>query len=399
MINWKKGVNIGALTYAGVCIVSALLLPGWFNFPLDNLLFPVAFIHFLAVWKKRRDLRLLLGSFVALFLVGVISELINHQAIHVSHFLTLLLILKVPVLLTAFLENEVIDFRFKTVETIIDAVFLTLFALNLFMAIDPGGWGYSLQEFYVPKSYTNLVYYNEWGTFRLSGVFSNPNNNALLFAVFFLYYSFFRKHSWQFAALALLLLPLTQSRTVFIALSIVGFLALLSRFDRNHLKKYWYLIPLVGTVVTGIVYSSSNLRSLFNFDAFTSNSLLQRIGNFQKFSEGGSGSLIGGGVIDDPKSTLDIFFDSEFIAVLFQHGILGLIGLFLIFFHLFFGNYMTSLKKEWRSVILLILVASMTNTTFLNGQANVVLGFFLGLMILKDNEISTPRKNPDTDPK
>ena len=100
-----------------------------------------------------------------------------------------------------------------TIHRIVDSIFLISALLSVIMIINPFNLGYEIQNLYAPKEYINFIYYNKPGTYRLSGVFLNSNDNALFLGAFILYYLFHRsKKYWYFITLAILLFFIASAK-------------------------------------------------------------------------------------------------------------------------------------------------------------------------------------------
>lgn len=397
-MNWERLLHIGALSYFVLCFFSSLLLPTWLSNPLDNVLFPIALLHFARVFLTRRELRLYFSLFLLLCSIGFISELFNKETLVFGNVTSILLILKFPVLISCLIENSVILKQEERVHFSLDLIFILLVAFNLILAVNPFGLGFTLQEFFVPKSYSNFVYYQEWGTYRLTGIYSNPNNNALVFACFMFYYLTARSGRLNFAVLAIAMVLLTQSRTIFVASLIIGAILILRSIQWKSITKYKYW--LIAGVIASLLFviASPNLRSLFSLEAFTSHSFQYRIQNFQAI-EAGNKFWLGSGVVSDPFKTYGIYFDSEFIAVMIQFGLLGLCALLAIFCVGIFLRVDQSKRMAWIVLSTLLVFASFTNTTVLNAQVAVVPASFLGLILFLAKSRTEPIKNPEINPR
>ncbi|MFT6983101.1 MAG: hypothetical protein ACJAUD_001872 [Crocinitomicaceae bacterium] len=260
------------------------------------------------------------------------------------------------------------------------------------MLLNIGGMGESIQLLYAPKAYTNFIYYNEFGTFRLSGTQMNPNDNAILFCCFYIYYLSFRPKAWHCLLLALGIIILTQSRTIFLmTLAISAFAAV--KYLNVFKSKKQLLVFLFGGLLIGviIIFSFSNLRSMFTGDAFVSSSFMQRVSNLSNALESdGLTLVIGNGVIKNPLLEFGAYIDSEIIAVLLQYGFVGILLWIIVLIAI---NIQFTFKSVqgfyWFLITILILGTSVTNYAFLHGSVGVILTLFLGLSCAGSREIES----------
>lgn len=400
----RQIISFGAILYASVCLVNALFFPSSWNLTLDNYLFPFAFIHMLWVLFENKGLRIFFLGFFLIFGWGIISDVANNHALAKDHLMGMLILLKWPVIIASFINNEITIKWHSQSSKWIDGLFLLLAGVNIFIILNPSGFGEDLQVFFSSKEYVQFVYFNESGSFRLSGTAANPNDNAAIFGAFVLYYLHFRdKEKWMYVALAVLLIFFTQSRTALIAVVLASiflkrhhFREILSRSKRI----YYLIILLLIPLLTGIVLMSRNVTSLFTGEAFISSSFLTRISNFRHFSESSDLSqLIGYGKINDPFQRFNFYFDSEYVAMLFQFGWIGLLLLLLLYLNnLFLVKGYTIRFRQ--SMFIYVLLISFTNLTFLNDRFGTVLVTLLAYAFLSDliYERQIPTKSPSVNP-
>lgn len=393
-------ISFFALLYALVCLTFALFLPATFQTRLDNILFPIGLIHLVQVFVLNKKYRFFIGAFFLLFTWFLLAEIIAKRTLSFTSFNYIVYLLKWPVIIFSIIDNPFVPRTKERIYHIIDGVFLALVAINLFILINPNGLGESWQLLYSPKIEANFVYFNEHGTFRLVGTCMDPNNNGAIFGSFFLFYFFIRKkEAWMFALLAAFLILMTQSRTVFIGVLIICCVWLIYFLIQNkNFKKYLAIIVVGCVLISGIVLFSSNLLSLFDGKAFLSYSFLRRFDNLIYFFDLNQlNQIVGLGVVSDPKGQHGFYFDSEFIAVLFQFGLIGLIlwiflGGYLILFFKMFNERSQFLAKY----TFFIIIVSFTNFTLLNSQFGVVISSFIGVCLLIEEKYrnTTAKKNP-----
>lgn len=385
-------IKYGALFYCLVSVLNALVLPPAYELNIDNYLFVFGLAHLALITFKKKEYTILILAFGLFFGWTLIVDFAKHGMDMKSNIPYLLYFLKWPVILVTLLDTSKSSKWIEHYPKAIDAVFLTLLGINLFMLINIGGMGESSQLLYAPKAYTNFIYYNEFGTFRLSGTQMSPNDNAILFCCFYIYYLSFRPKAWHFLLLALGIIILTQSRTIFLMTLAVSAFAAFKHLNVFKSKKQ-LLVFLFGGLLIGvtIIFSFSNLKSVFTGDAFVSSSFMQRVSNLYNALEfDGLTLVIGNGVIKKPLLEIGAYIDSEIIAVLLQYGFVGILLWIVLLIAI---NIQFTFKSVqgfyWFLITILILGTSVTNYAFLHGSIGVVLTLFFGLSYAGSREIES----------
>jgi|TARA_B110000879_G_scaffold83724_2_gene116049 hypothetical protein len=392
MASIVKFIKYGAVLYCLISILNALVLPPAYELNIDNYLFIFGFVNLALVVFKKREYTILVIAFCLFFGWSLVVDFAKHGMDFKSNLPYMLYFLKWPVVLVTSLEVSKSVRWSENYPKLIDGLFLTLLGINLFMLLNLEGTGESAQMLYSPKAYTNFIFYNEFGTFRLSGTQMNANDNAILFCCFYIYYLSFRPKAWHYLLLALGIIILTQSRTIFLVMLTVSGISAMKHLKVFKNKKQLLLFLFGGLLVgIGIVFSFSNLRSMFTGDALASSSFMQRITNLSNALEtDGLTLVIGNGVIKNPLLELGAYIDSEFISVLLQYGLVGiLLWLALIVAINIHFRFKSVQGRYWFLITVLILGASATNYTFLHGSIGVILTLFLGLSCLGSREIES----------
>ncbi|NRA12040.1 MAG: hypothetical protein HRT57_08825 [Crocinitomicaceae bacterium] len=387
-----KIIKYGALFYCLVSILNALVLPPTYELTIDNYLFVFGLANLALVAFKKREYSILVIAFCLFFGWTLVVDFAKHGMDFKSNIPYLLYSLKWPVIIVTLLEASKSGEWSENYPKVIDGLFLTLLGVNLFMLLNIGSTGESMQLLYAPKAYTNFIYYNEFGTFRLAGTQMNANDNAILFCCFYIYYLSFRPKAWHYLLLAFGIIILTQSRTIFlVTLAVSGITAM------KHLKvfksKKQLILFLFGGFLVGItiIFSFSNLRSMFTGKALASSSFMQRVSNLSNALESdGLTLIIGNGVIKNPLLELGAYIDSEFIAVLMQYGLGGILlwMVVLVAINIHF-KFKSAEGRYWFLITVLILGASVTNYVFLHGSIGIVLSLFLALSFVGSKEIES----------
>lgn len=374
-----------ALCYLVLCLLQVLFFTQKFLGFIDNYLFVFAFIFVVKNAYNHKLARQILGAFLFLLCWSFLSQLLRGETNLLAHVSYYFLFLKFAVILLSafFLVKSMTSF--SRLYKIIDGVFLSLVAINLFLTINPFGLGELLQYIYKPSVYTNFVYYNEPGAYRLAGTQLNPNDNAIIWACFLLFYGQRMKEKWVFVALALGLVLLTQSRTIVLIITLIALYYLIRLYaKRIDVKRLIIIGPIVLLAAVLMIMNSSYLLSLFTGEAFVSISFLTRLDNYQYLgSYTLSEWILGRGRVTNPIETLGFSIDSEYLGLILQFGIVGLIG----WIYLQFVLVKESLKGNslLLSIVFLVVLTSFTNFTFLSIQIGVLLSCFVGLSLATTN--------------
>lgn len=394
-----KIVPWGALVFALSSVFEAVLWPPSIPFQLDSLFFPFAFIFLLMSIFGQKSFRLFLALFLALFLVGVLSDLMAHGTIRTNILGLLLRWLKWPSVFAAVAFMDVPILNAKHVRAGVMGMFFSMAIINIAILLNIEGSGEYLQMLYTPKSDLLIANFKEVGAFRLSGTFMSPNDNAAVFALFLFY--FLREgleRNWKFIFVCLFFILLTQSRTVFAATAVTFLAHIVRDITVSRKRNYkWPVFMIVAVLIFMGIFSSTNLTTLFSGDAFTSYSWQTRLNNIQFFTQSDAGSYVfGHGVLLDAFEQLGVYLDSEYLGLLFQYGLLGtLIWMGITVTGVFFqskghGGFF------WISTMLLVLIISVTNYTFMNYAVSPLLMFLLGVSVFLDRKRSNsiPMTNP-----
>lgn len=381
-----------ALLFAVFGVIGELFFPAHVRFILDDGLFPFGVMYLALIFFKKKDWRWLILAFGAMAVWGGLSDLLAHGGIRTAPIGMLLRWLKWPIILVAVADLSRIGARKEQVENAMCFLFLALAGLNIIMILNPFGWGLALSEWYSPKSDVMLSNYNEFGAFRLSGTMLNPNNNAILFGLFLLYFLHMnaRKY-WKYILLAFVIIFLTQSRTVLlVSLFIFGIYIIQTSSRRTRL----ILIPatLFSLLIGLFLVRSTNLMSIFNGSAFTSNSFTLRVEHYNVLFESKTSELlVGHGIVLNPLDAVGFYFDSAYLSITYQYGIVGMLIWLMIIASIW------SMIRMWNrtstfawAVTLFILGVASTNFTFLNTESATLLMIAVGAWLFgqRKNELS-----------
>jgi hypothetical protein len=377
---WERILLTLSAVFASASLMGELFWPAHLRFIVDDLFFPFGLIFLGYIFVNKKEWRWFIGVFVLLSAWGLLSDLLANQTLRIQPIGMLARWLKWPIICLTVAQFSALNITKRKVEHGIVLVFLSLVGVNFVMLLNPFGLGEALSEFYGANPLLILANYNEFGAFRLSGTFANPNNNAAVFALFLVFFLHVdaRKY-WKYILLAFVLIFLTQSRTtLIISVLILGIYVV----RIIPMRRTLWIIPLgMLTLFGGIFFFRSRaLLSIFDGSAFQSNSWMQRMEHYEVFHDATSRELFAGhGVILDPITQVGFYFDSEYLSIFYQYGIIGgvcwLSALFLLGRITAGKNRFTGLAG---SILLLVLGVSITNFTFLNVEFATLLAFLCG---------------------
>ena len=384
MKSWERILLALSVVFTISTLIGELFWPANFRFLLDDLFFPFGLIFLGYIFVNKKEWRWFIGAFLLMCSWGLLSDLLANHTLQLQPLSSLVRWLKWPIICISIAQLGGLNISKRTVENCVAAVFLSLAAINFVMLLNPFGLGQSLSEIYGPKPEVILANYHEFGSFRLAGTFLNPNNNAGVFALFLIFFLHLnaRKY-WKYVLLAFVLIFLTQSRTTLIlSVLILGIYVV-----RNTSLRFKFVtIPLAIVALFGgmLLFRSRSLLSLVDGSAFQSNSWLQRMEHYEVFNNATHSELImGRGIILDPISEVGFYFDSEYLSILYQYGIIGILCWLFILFQTSRttnGKYIPSGFSL--SMIVLILGISITNFAFFNVEFATLLSVLCGVWIL-----------------
>jgi len=381
----KDIINLGAVTYVIICILQAVLFPPAFLGSLDNVFFIFALLNIAIINIEEKEWRLITLSFLLFFSWSVASDLFNHGYAVKSNITYLLYFVKWPAILVTVLNLVKRKSAMQKMRYFVDVLLFLIISINLFLLVNPFDYGESLQNVFTPKPYSNFVFFNEFQNFRLIGTQMNSNDNAVIMSLYYFYYLMIDNKKWYFILIVGCLIVLTQSRTVFILTVVLTLLFLFfSLKDRMSNKRFIQSSMAVCVLLSVIVLSSGNLRSLFNGEAFRSNSLMVRLDNLSSaLSLDSNTLLLGRGTILNPIDTLGVYIDSEYVRVILQYGFIGMAFWVLIAVAILKQFKLRSMNfTYWLVLITFVFGVSLTNFTFSHGDLGVAIVFFMGLIFV-----------------
>lgn len=349
-----------------------LLLPG----------IPVNFDH--VIYLRIEDF-MILGAFlywfikqpVALFAVPktfsffitaiILSVCINFRNIAYNDLFEIAKVVKWGMLFFIFMNG----LNAVTFSKLMQTVFALLVVFNLLQYFNIGSFNTTIEPLYSDaEQLKNAVFVSFTGdyTTRLLGTLGNPNNNAILLAVFTLYFAFNWKQPLNriLFCVAVALILLCQSRTIVLALFIVFVATLIADYShiREHLLK---LLLVVGVYALVQFLNLDYLNMIFHGKAFTeSNSVENRIQKWgTMYQESSLSPVFGYGPNKDYLYSKGFSPENEYLLAKVRYGYVGLTAFLVLVlspFYLF--------RKNWRAhyfffaVTLIFLITSGFNCPY-----------------------------------
>ncbi len=372
-----KAIKYLLLIYVVLAACTSFLLPPSELMSLDNYIFPLASI---AVLYKYRSHKAFWISAVIIGFITFSSLLSNYVngGITVSELVWSLRYGKLFVL--GWSVVSVISESRGSYQTILVFGFLGMVIVNALQLIGIN----SVIELYAtkPETITSMTYNLLDG--RLFGTVHNPNNNGLIFALFTVYF-LVSKVPWKYVyvVISALMIILTQSRTAFIALVLVaGVIVVLHLWKKS---KRQFLLFLGGSCVAILLLFQlklSNLSSLFNGEAFYSNSLTTRfemVDNVLKANA--ERSFLGMGKTNNIPEVIGGSIDNEYIYIYLEYGILGSMAFLVVLALLISISFRNGFSSGNIGLLIIMLICGLTNLSFSNlliGVPFVLL--FIGLI-------------------
>ena len=224
---------------------------------------------------------------------------------------------------------------------------------------------------------------------RLVGTMGNPNNNALLFGFFSLYYfpiQVNRKNLMLFF-LSLLFVFLCQSRTALLFIfCIFVFLAIFKTTIWTKKQWIYLLLGTIGTffiawmLATSFFQFTSYNNSLLDGTAFHSGSARGRLETWNLLGKMiVEEPLIGHGPYKEYFYQNKIYSENEYILMTWRYGLLGLL-IYLSIFLMPFKKLVASMNEmslKGSLMLIMMMVSAMTNNPLT--ERNIELLFCIGI--------------------
>ena len=161
--------------------------------------------------------------------------------------------------------------------------------------------------------------------------------------------------------------------------------------SKNSRKRNLIIIPagIVSLIAGLLLFRSTNLMSIVNGSAFQSNSWTNRIEHYSVLVESGfSELLLGHGIILDPVASVGFYFDSEYLSICYQYGVIGLLIWLGIILLLLFTTMKADRKSTFGwSLVIFMLGVALTNFNFLNVECATLMMTLVGVwLFLQGNQ-------------
>ncbi|MBB78301.1 MAG: hypothetical protein CL844_04800 [Crocinitomicaceae bacterium] len=252
-----------------------------------------------------------------------------------------------------------------------------------------------VEIFYAPKHHLDFFGINSIGepsTRRMLGTLGNPNNNAILFLLFVIYFltivgsKIGENHIY--VSISSIFVLACQSRTGFVTLLII-FSAYFIIQKTNWRQILFYII----TITLGYIflYFSGNIY----IDSIVDFSLLEsaKRGRFEQwgliFNEMPGNWIMGHGVNKALLEEKNIYSESEYMLILFRYGIIGLFSYLLICFSILKTSLSSLISRGGMmmlGVFIILIVTGITNTPFHVVKLSVLIIFIFSISLILIDE-------------
>lgn len=375
-------IQILLICYVGLVLINSLLLPPIDFMSIDNLLFPFAFIAIVFQYRRNKAFQWSLLIVSISLLTGLISNYLS-GGLTFNELFWLLRIVKT--LTVGWAVYYLVSNHPSVFNTMLFVAFIGFSIINALQLLE---WGFIL-ELYASNQNSIDVLNNSYLDSRIFGVTTNPNSNGLILALFgFYYFMSNEKNKYYLIALASVLLLMTQSRTAFVAFVLTIMIVVLVRLV-NRNRKYLFVF-IAGSVLSLLLIVNlklTNLSTLFNGKALSSNSITTR---FKMFDEvihvNKSTSLFGKGKLSNIPELIGGSIDNEFIYLYLEYGVIGLIVLLVTV--VFMSILSMKLNPYNLGLLLIMLICGLTNLTFSNLEVSAIFILLFSASFLKNKKVN-----------
>jgi O-antigen ligase len=398
-----------------IFIVALVLVPPikvpFFSFKIQIVDFLMPVFAGLLIYNKWYKNWKLLYVKNFLFLIGIIvlSILINKQWWAINDWFEIYKVIKYGLVFLIFKEY----FPTKINTKIVDIVFICLLLINFLHYHNLLNFNQIIMPLYCGENSVHLKFFglNSIGfpaVKRMLGTMGNPNNNAILFLIFMLFY--LPKEKWKtknicFFVLCLIAFLACQSRTslvAFFVIIVVNFIIIRVKWQKVIIYSSvitvvicsFFLIDMSTTFHTASpVIDASSYYSLTLLDgtAFNSGSWNFRIELWKHFlNQIVTKPVLGHAPQKNFFYQQKLFFENEYILFLWRYGILGFVS--FIGFYLFpLKTIIKNVKSNdiYRNTLLLIIIfatCGLTNTPLTNTTLSLLFFSYLGIFYAQKND-------------
>jgi len=412
----SKKISFTIILYIIFCFTAVLAPPivlPYFSFKFQFIDFLMPFFAGIIIYKKWFKNWNLMYVKNFLFLISVIclSIIVNKQWFVINDWFEIYKVIKWLLVFVVF--KELCGQKMNT--TIIDIIFVCLLIFNFLHYYNLFNFNETVMPLYCGADSKHLAFFglNSIGlpsTKRMLGTMGNPNNNAILFLFFMLFY--LPKERWKnkdtcFFVLCLIAFLACQSRTslvAFIVIIIVNFVIIRVKWTKILLHSGLIIVVMVCFFFTPEITFFSHLTS-----QPSSQSLSQSLFHIENYSL----TLLDGTALESYswtfrlelwKQFLDqffnhpilghapqknyfyehrLYFENEYVLFLWRYGILGfisLIGFYLIPVKRIFKTIRSSeISKNTLLLIMIFAICGLANVPLSNTILSLLFFSYLGI--------------------
>ena len=369
-----KTIKYIIISYIVLLVVNALLLPPLDIISIDNFLFPFALCSVIFLFYQKKEFQRS-GLLVVFTLMGCLLSNYLSSGLSFIEFLWSIRIVKL--FTAAWSAYYLLKENAPILRLLITITFIGFVIINALELLE---WQYIL-DVYAPDQLTIDGLTESFFDNRVFGVFTNPNSNGLVLALFGFYYLISEeKNKFIYVGLAFSLLLMTQSRTAFIAFSVAVLLIVILEIVKKG-RKFGVITIVIGFFLFLVLakLKLNNLSSLFDGTAFKSNSVSTRFDIGHKVIEvNNSNVILGQGKINNIPNLIGGSIDNEYLYVYLEYGLIGLVLSALLIILLSTFSFSYAQKRITLGLILIMLIGGLTNLSFSSLEVS---GLFMILFV------------------
>lgn len=386
-----------ALLFSTFMLPSFQVIDGFPKIHLTDMLIPFFAMVVLINFKSEliASAKWFLIANIALMLIALISLIVNHRLFILRDDFELMKMIK---FLIVFLF-VIIAVKGTDLTSILKIIFVFVLFFNLLHYFNLFGFNQIITKYYGSDLQVSTFGFNSLGqpdTKRIIGTVGNPNNNAILFLFFVIFFFPEMKSKTSekvFFLLAVFGTLACQSRTGFFALGIIFLLG-------SIIKKYafkttaLYLLSFTGLFLLLLLMGNIYLNSLVG-NMMKQNSLRSRLETWNILWEMiKQKPLLGYSPFKDYFYINNIYSENEYFLNAWRYGLLGLITYLMILWTSFFKAIKNCFSKSGFCLAmftLVIAISALTNNPLSDTMIYMMFAFYAGLFF-SDN-IQTRRES------
>lgn len=354
----------------------------------------------------------------------VLILFIKRNRIKWSSYFTFILLFAVYVLITIFINDRLGSVRdyfelykfFKYLAILllvllldtslflqkwITPLFISLVVVNMLHYFDIFNFNHFLERYY--DGGLNISFFGKDtlgnpATKRMAGIIGNPNNNAVLFSFFAIYFFpfFFERKKLIWFLIALLMVFLCQSKTTFLVLGAFFIAIFIFRLVTWTLKQ-WFIFS--GSILIMLFFSwtsSSNgfetgvyTETIFTGDVVETNSAKGRLEIWSYLGEMILNKpVFGHGPNKDFFYENKIYSENEYVLYAWRYGFIGLFCYLLIYLIPFIQTRSKEnpASKYMIMIVALMLTTALTNNPFTERNILIIFAFSIGVLLNISNQ-------------